>query len=114
MCVLFNPVFLFQYEDLLYVPTYKSSPGLANGNSLIFNLEELPLLTSSLTTYIFPSSFIPFEKNQHSPKQWLSLPKILPSFLWLYYKKLPLIPVVLHFGHDILGLVFQHTINDAD
>lgn len=86
--------------------------------SLLTVVELLPPLTSSLTTYIFPSSSFSFEKNQHSPKQWFSLPKILPYFLCLYYKKLPLIPalipVVLHLWHDILGLIFQHSIDDVD
>ena len=77
-------------------------------------LGTVPPLTSSLNPYTFSGSSFSFEKNQLFPKQWFSLPKILPYFLCLYYKKLPLVPVVLHLGHDVLGFVFQHSINDVD
>ena len=80
-------------------------------NSLTLWITPEPPLTSSLTAYVFPSSSIPFEKNHHSPKQWFSLPKILPSFLCIYYKKLSSVPVFLNLWHPILCLVFQHYIN---
>jgi len=63
---------------------------------MFFQADPFPLKKSTLSKAIF------------------SLLKILPSFLWLYYKKLYSVPVFLQLGHDILRLVFQHSVDNAD
>lgn len=73
-----------------------------------------PPLTSSLTAYVFSNSSIPFEKNQHSPKQWFHCLKFYHLFSVFTTKICFLITVFQYFRHLILCLVFQHSVNDTD